>query len=91
MQVNKYIPHYLRIPQKLKLHEINILKEDYANNKFLQDFDKLLISTLFKDRAKKFHDRIDDSDSDIQESESYNMFFDDLKSIREYHRQKINE
>jgi hypothetical protein len=57
MQVNKYIPHYQRIPTKLDKKDLKMFQEDYTKNEQLakiQDhlinFDHVLLECLMGDR-----------------------------------------
>ena len=42
MQVNKYIPHFLRIPLKLDKRDLKLFQEDYITAEQDQDEDLLL-------------------------------------------------
>lgn len=65
MQVNKYIPHYQRIPQKFDKKDFKMFEygpdesqseDQYKKIKeFIEDFDKVLIDTLMVDRETKYN------------------------------------
>ena len=65
MQVNKYVPHYQRIPQKFDKKDFKIFEygpetENQADRyekikKFIEDFDKVMIDTLMVDREHKYN------------------------------------
>jgi hypothetical protein len=40
MQVNKYIPHYQRIPSKVEKKDIKLFQEDYNTDNLASDADK---------------------------------------------------
>ena len=57
MQVNKYIPHYQRIPTKLDKKDLKLFQEDYTKNESLIkiqehiiNFDHVLIESFMGDR-----------------------------------------
>lgn len=61
MQVNKYIPHYQRIPTKLGKNDLKMFQEDYTGSEQLQkiqdhliNFDHVLIESFMGDREKKY-------------------------------------
>lgn len=65
MHVNKYVPHYMRIPQKFDKKHFRMFEytpeEGQTENSyekirgFIEDFDKVLIDTLMIDRETKFN------------------------------------
>jgi len=65
MQVNKYVPHYQRIPQKFDKRDFKMFEygpepdqpeEEYFKIKgFIEDFDKVMIDTLMIDREVKYN------------------------------------
>jgi hypothetical protein len=71
MQVNKYIPHYQRIPSKVEKKDIKLFQEDYNTDNLASDadkqrlqkiqhqiisFDRIILNTLLVDRERKFKD-----------------------------------
>lgn len=69
MQVNKYIPHFQRIPTKLGQRDLKMFQEDYNLGNIENDvererlrkiqhyiigFDRILIDSLIVDRQVKF-------------------------------------
>lgn len=65
MQVNKYVPHYQRIPQKFDKRDFKMFdygpegeqtQDQYNKMKmFIEEFDKVIIDTLMIDRETKFN------------------------------------
>ena len=65
MQVNKYVPHYQRIPQKIEKKTFKMF--DYSKDEeqsqdqfdkiklFIEEFDKVLIDTMMIDRETKYN------------------------------------
>ena len=43
MQVNKYIPHFLRLPESLKYQDLLNFQSDYKESQHLKKFDQVLI------------------------------------------------
>ena len=75
MQVNKYIPHYQRIPTKLGKNDLKLFQEDYNGSEQLQkiqdhlvNFDHVLIESFMGDREKKYK-RIFLGEKSVEEQE----------------------
>ena len=73
MQVNKYIPHFQRIPTKLGQRDLKMFQEDYNLGNIENDvererlrkiqhyiigFDRILIDSLIVDRQVKFQNAL---------------------------------
>lgn len=63
MQVNKYIPHYQRIPAKLQSKDLKIFQNDFKGNErmekieqYIVDFDKVLLDTIILNREKRYNE-----------------------------------
>lgn len=75
MHVNQYVPHFLRFPQKIEPKEFRI--EDHDPRVNLEEFDKVLTSSLFDDRKTKYHRNFkdvtdfDEYDSDEEKSNAH--------------------
>lgn len=97
MQVNKYVPHYQRIPQKFIKDDFKIFK--YAPNEgedtdqyekvrgHIESFDRILIDSLMVDREKKYAAKFSDNDghdSDEERENAHGMFVEDLQNLRQY-------
>ena len=63
MQVNKYIPHYQRIPAKLQSKDLKIFQNDFKGDErmekiesYIVDFDKVLLASIILNREKRYND-----------------------------------
>ena len=68
MHVNKYVPHYQRIPLQLDKEDFAILEDDLQSfgerikraSKQVKNFDSVLNTTLIENRKKRYREQNDD-------------------------------
>lgn len=53
MQVNKYIPHYMRIPAKLQKNDIKAFQNDYYNGEPIVDEATEVNTMLLNDKNRR--------------------------------------
>ena len=61
MQVNKYIPHYMRIPAKLQNRDLKIFQHEVGEDErqqkispYVMEFDRVLFETILGNREKRY-------------------------------------